>query len=71
MAEGKEETTKELILSMVKNNLSLDKISKITNKTSEEIKKDYSRIINIKNKYLSKVENRCVLLFFLFLVIYD
>ena len=42
--EGKEENTKELILSMIDNKLSLDMISKITNKTLEEI----NQIINSK-----------------------
>ena len=37
--EGKEENTKELILSMLDNKLSLDMISKITNKSIDEIKK--------------------------------
>ena len=37
-AEGKEETTKELILLMIENKLSFDTISKIINKTIEEIK---------------------------------
>lgn len=37
--KGKEETTKELILSMLDNKLSLDMISKITNKSIDEIKK--------------------------------
>ena len=39
IAEGKQETTKELILSMLDNNLSLDMISKVTNKSIDEIKK--------------------------------
>lgn len=39
VAEGKEETTKELILSMLDNNATLEFISKVTNKTSDEINK--------------------------------
>lgn len=38
-AEGKEETIKELILSMLDNNASLEFISKVTNKSINEIKK--------------------------------
>ena len=38
-AEGKEETTKELILSMLDNNATLEFISKVTNKTPDEINK--------------------------------
>ena len=37
--KGREENTKELILSMIDNKLSLDVISKITNKSVEEINK--------------------------------
>ena len=36
--EGREENTKELIISMLKNNIDLETVSKITNKTIEEIK---------------------------------
>ena len=36
--EGNQETSKEYIKSMVENNIELDIISKITNKTIEEIK---------------------------------
>ena len=36
-AEGKEETTKELILSMLDNNATLEFVSKVTNKTIDEI----------------------------------
>lgn len=37
MKQGIEQNNKELILSMIKNEISIDMISKITNKTIEEI----------------------------------
>lgn len=39
LEQGIEQTTKKTILSMLENNLSLDIISKVTNKSIEEINK--------------------------------
>ena len=39
MAEGIEKNTKEMIRAMIKNNATLDFISKVTNKSIKEIEK--------------------------------
>ena len=38
ISKGRTEEQKELILSMIKNKINIDTISKVTNKTVEEIK---------------------------------